>query len=162
MAGRANDTDADKQPSRLAGLGERVRQEASELKSRFRTQASRTWKVSNLRLEIALLERKRGRKLTELGELSYRLMQAGEVSTAPLRGLYREIEDLRREIEEKEREVEACEGASGGPGAAAPRLALPGPPAESLEEARPVTKTVRPRQPMAKRRAKTTGKVKSS
>ena len=87
-------------------VGEKIRQEATEISSRVRSGAGRQWKLSNLRIEIGLLRRKRGRKLSELGQLTYELMRDDELDTPALRRLFDDVEDIDEEIDSRQRAIQ--------------------------------------------------------
>jgi hypothetical protein len=136
--------DQDKVVKSLRDLGGRVRREASELGGRVRREASRTWRVSNLKLEMSVLARRRKRLYAELGELAYHLMKDGALEATALASLYGQIEALEDEIALKRERIEGLEPPSSEP--------VEAPVAPGVEEARD-------KPPAARKRASASSKT---
>ena len=80
-----------------------------ELSAKVQQEASKTWKISDLRFEIAGLKKKRNEKLRNLGEKVLDLIRKGRVQEQSLRMLFEEICDIEEQIVTKDEEAEKIE-----------------------------------------------------
>lgn len=101
-AGKATDPDAapvmDRFMTFLKGVGSRVQFEGG-----------RAWMITNLRLEIAKTRRQKGKKITEMGELTLQMLHDGQLKEDELRPLFEEILEMDRQIADREGRIEDLE-----------------------------------------------------
>ncbi len=88
----------DKSIELIKGISAKVQQEAS-----------RTWRLSNLKIEMLGLKRKKNDKLKKLGEKTFALMKKSKLKVRSLSAFYRELIKLEEQLIEREKETKRVE-----------------------------------------------------
>ncbi|MEW5805960.1 MAG: hypothetical protein AB1756_01165 [Acidobacteriota bacterium] len=80
-----------------------------EVSSKIQKEASRTWKISQLKLEILGLKRGRNEKLRSLAEEALSLVRESRVQESSLEMIVKEIDEIDDHIKARENEIEKIE-----------------------------------------------------
>ncbi len=80
-----------------------------DISVKVQQEASKTWKLSNIRIEILGLKRKKNDKLKRLGEETFRLMKRTKLSSRSLNKLYKELGEIEEQLREKREETRQVE-----------------------------------------------------
>lgn len=85
-----------------------------DLSVKVQQEASRTWKLSNLKIEMLGLKRKKNDKLKKLGEKTYSLIKKAKLNVRSLNSIYKELAEIEEKLSEKEEETKRVEKESLG------------------------------------------------
>ncbi len=85
-----------------------------DISVKVQQEASKTWKLSNIRIEIMGLKRKKNDKLKKLGEKTFAYMKKTKLSPRSLNKLYREVTEIEEQLREKEKESKQVERETSG------------------------------------------------
>ncbi len=77
--------------------------------SRVQFEGGRAWMITNLRLEMAKTRRQKGKKITEIGELTLQMLHDGQLKEAELKPLFEAVLEMDRQIVDREGRIEDLE-----------------------------------------------------
>lgn len=76
-----------------------------DISVKVQQEASRTWKLSNIKMEMLKLKRKKNENLKKLGEKTFTLMSKSKLSARSLNRVYKELTKIEEQLREKEEET---------------------------------------------------------